>query len=135
MKNRICFLSDEEIYQWIKISGYEAEYFDTRFSLYLKKLTEKAELKFSPKSVSSDLQKLDGDVIITLGHRSTRTLLMLPKSRNVKELLGLEQIKDDKIIIPWYSISHLLMRGKSLQDQTINLFSNIGKKYGNGHAS
>lgn len=127
----ICFLSDIKIYDRIDIPGYHHEVFTNRHGNYLEVLLKKSGFQLSRQIASDDLQELKGDVIITLGDRATGMLLVFPKSQRLSDYAGKEYAKDDKIIVPWYSLNYLLNRGKSLEQETIQLFSSIKEKYGN----
>lgn len=122
---KLHFLSDTQIFE--KIAGHQ---FLTRHGDYLWLLFKQAKLVVEQESVSDDVLNLDADVIITLGKHFTHEVLKGRKSFKLESYAGNEHnIGNNKICIPWFSVAHLLNRGKDLEIETINLFSEIRDKY------
>ncbi len=131
MNKPICAVSDTELF-----TNIMEEKFPNRLGDYLIKIINKSNLKidlYYYDEYEICLQNPNTKVIITLGKTPTQTLLNLPKSFKLKDYLEKElpRINSNKIIIPWYSVNHLLISGKKLEQKTIKLFSEIKAKYGN----
>lgn len=99
---------------------------------YIKKLLNKASIGTNNVSFShlrenlkTDLQSAQSGVIVSLGAIVTSDLLGLRKSLKMEEYIGLHFPFYGKTVIPWYSASHLLIRGKKLEQLTMNLFIEI----------
>lgn len=100
--------------------------FPNRYGDYLAMLLKKAELtNYIVQCSKLDLQSCDSSVIVTLGKTPTREVLELKKSFNFKDYAGKIHLKGTRSVLPWYSLEHLLIKGKKLEEQTIQLLRNL----------
>lgn len=117
---KICVVTENPAYEKIM-----EESFPNRYGYYLENLMQKAGFAREAYEVVwvQDFAGLlsDAATIITLGRTPTGLLLKLPKSFKMADYVG--QRKGQ--IIPWYSLEHLFMRGKKLEQETIELLGKI----------
>lgn len=124
---QLCLITHEPLSQ--KIAEI---YFNLREGDYLERILTKSGIAKGTYAFSQWNETLENrlltsqfQVIITLGAIPTGLLLKLPKSFKLKEYLGKTYSFQNKKLVPWYSASHLLIKGKKLEQETVKLFSTI----------
>ncbi len=100
--------------------------FPNRYGDYLESLLKKAQLaNYIVTCGENSLESSDLSVIVTLGRTPTGLLLELKKTFKLKEYVGKTFLKGQTKIIPWYSLEYLLLKGKQLEIQTVELLRNL----------
>lgn len=100
--------------------------FPNRHGDYLESLLKKAGVsQYVVQCGEFNLQSCDSSVIVTLGKTPTREVLELKKSFNFKDYAGQICLKGTRRVLPWYSLEHLLIKGKKLELETIQLLRNL----------
>lgn len=124
---RLCIVNNTSLLEKI-----ENVPFLNREGDYIKKLLEKSNIDISNVSFSyltedleTRLQSADFGVIISLGAIPTGKLLKLKKTFKLDEYVGKCYPFYKQTLIPWYSASHLLIRGKKLEAETLKLFTQV----------
>lgn len=117
--NKICLITENPTEEKIlEVS------FPNRYGDYLEKLLNKAQIKPEERVIicsEDSLRESEFQVIVTLGRTPTGLLLKLPKSFKMGDYVGKQKGK----IVPWYSLEHLFIKGKKLEQQTVELLGNI----------
>lgn len=115
---RICFVTENPAYEKIL-----EEKFPNRYGDYLELLIKKAGINqpYSVISSQDPLQESDFEVIICLGRTPIGLLLKLPKSFKMAQVVGKQVGK----ILPWYSLEHLLTKGRKTELETVELLGKI----------
>ncbi len=74
-----------------------------------------------------ELKKVTPKVVLSLGSLTTRMLLGLKKSANIGSVAGVVHRVPymEALVVPWYSPTHVLTRGKKVDLETITLLTKV----------
>jgi hypothetical protein len=102
------------------------EWFPNRYGDYLICLLKKSgiENNFCIHDENLEFKNIQTTRIISLGQACTSTILNNKKMK-MKDIAGKEFLFNNIKVYPWYTVSYILLRGKKLEEQTINFFRNI----------